>query len=346
MIIRVARRILGDRVSLPHLMAFLRCNSLRKAANMVHVLWEIKRGRSAVRSKPFIMFLEANNICNLHCPFCLTGKEKNTDRPKRNMTLLEMIKAVEEVTPYLYFIQLYNWGEPLLNKDLFDFISYAHRRRIFTMVSSNMNFVRPETAEGIVTSGLDYFIAAIDGFSAHSYAQYRRGGNFENAINNLKEVLSLRKQAGQIWPFVEWQYVVFKHNQHEIEEARRFARDAGVDYFHPIPGYIEDPEWIATLPEYQVDLGRHESVASCRRLWTHLNVRCDGGVAACCYEFYKEDDFGNILQTPFSRLWNNPMFTTAREVLLRGIDKGPETPLTICHRCVASGKRPSFEEVK
>jgi MoaA/NifB/PqqE/SkfB family radical SAM enzyme len=346
MIIGMARRILGDRVSLPHLMAFLRCNSLRKTANMVHVLWEIKRGRSRVRSKPFILFLEVNNICNLHCPFCLTGKEKNTDRPRRNMTLSEMIKTIEEVSRYLYFIQLYNWGEPLLNKDLFDFINYVHQRRIFTMVSSNMNFVKSETAERIVTSGLDYFIAAIDGFSARSYAEYRRGGNFENVINNLKEVLSLRKKAGKSWPFVEWQYVVFKHNQHEIEGARRFAHGIGVDYFHPIPGYIEDPEWIATLPEYQVDLGRHESVARCRRLWTHLNVRCDGGVAACCYEFYKKDDFGNILQTPFSQLWNNPMFTTARDVLLRGVDEAPETPLTICHRCVASGMRPSFEEVK
>lgn len=346
MIIRAARFIMGDRVSLPHLMAFMRYNSILKIANLIHVIWEMKLGRSRVSSKPFIMFLEVNNICNLHCPFCLTGKGKNTDRPARNMTLSEMKKTIEEVSDYLFFIQLYNWGEPLLNKDLFDFIKYAHIRRIFTMASSNMNFVWPSVAEEIVTSGLDYFIAAIDGFSADSYARYRRGGNFENAINNLKEVLDIRKRMGTSRPFIEWQYVVFKHNQHEISAAQRFANSIGVDYFHPIPGYIEDPEWITNLPEYHAELGRHDSVFHCRRPWTHLNVRADGGVASCCYEFYKKDDFDNIFQTPFSQLWNNVMFTTAREILHKGLDKAPRTPLTICHGCVASGKRPSFEKVE
>ena len=338
--------VLGDRISLPHLMAFMRYNSPVKLANLMHVIWEMKRGRCVLKSKPIIMFLEVNNICNLRCLFCLTGKGRSTDRAKRNMSLSEMKKTVEEVADYLYFIQLYNWGEPLLNKDLFDFINYVHRRRIFTMVSSNMNFIRPTIAEQVVTSGLDYFIAAIDGFSAGSYEKYRIGGSFEKAINNLQNVLDVRKKMGRSRPFVEWQYVVFRHNQDEITEARRFADRIGVDYFHAIPGYIEDPEWITTLPEYRVDLGRPESVSRCARPWTHLNIRADGGVAACCYEFYKKDDFANIFQTPFNQFWNNEVFVTAREVLSKGLDKAPKRPSTICHECVAKGIRPSFEKLE
>ena len=229
--VRLAQLILGDRISLPHLIAFMRYNSIQKVVNLIHVIWEMKLGHCKVRSKPIIVFLEVNNICNLHCPFCLTGKGKTADREKRNMSLSEMKRSIEELYDYLYFIQLYNWGEPLLNKNLFKFIDYVHRRRIFTMASSNMNFIRSDVAEQVVTSGLDYFIAAIDGFSANSYTKYRRGGNFENAIKNLKEVLNIRKRMGRSRPFVEWQYVVFKHNQHEIGEARRFALDIGVDYF-------------------------------------------------------------------------------------------------------------------
>lgn len=344
--INLARLILGNRVALPHLMAFTNNNSMVRIFNLFRTIYEIKLGRSVIASKPFVMFLEVNNICNLHCPFCLTGKGITADRAKRNLSLDEMKRSIEEISDYLYFIQLYNWGEPLLNKDLFEFIRYVKNKRIFTMVSSNMNFVRPHLPEKIVSSGLDYFIAAIDGFSAQSYSKYRRGGDFEGAIKNLEKVMSLRNKSGKVKPFVEWQYVVFRHNQHEIGDAKEYAKSIGVDYFHPIPGYIEDPKWKTTLADYQVELGNPETVSRCVRPWTHLNVRADGGVAACCYEFYKQDDFGNIFENRFSEIWNNEMFQNARLVLKKGLKKSSKTQPTICHRCIASGVRPSFEKME
>jgi len=259
---------------------------------------------------------------------------------------MEMKKAIDSVVDNLFLVQLYNWGEPLLNRDLFDFIDYAHRKSIFTMASSNMNFLRETMAEQVVTSGLDYFIAAIDGFSERSYVKYRRGGNFNKAIENLERVLDVRRKMRVSHPFVEWQYVVFRHNEHEIDEAQRFAKDIGVDYFHIIPGYVEDHEWITTIPEYQVNLGLPESVTHCARPWTHFNVRVDGGVASCCYEFFKEDDFGNIFETDFQKIWNNELFSSARELLVKGIEKSSCPPSNICYRCIATGIRPSFEKIK
>ncbi len=341
-----ARRVLGDRIALPHLMAFLQYNSLGKTINLLRVLWEREMKLTRLKSKPFILFLEVNNLCNLRCPFCLTGKRKQIDRPLRNMSLFEMKRAIDDIADYLFFIQLYNWGEPLLNSDLFEFINYAHKKSIFTMASSNMNFVRETVAEQVVASGLDYLIAAIDGFSQDSYGKYRRGGDFKKAIHNLERVLEAKKKSSGSHPFIEWQYVVFRHNQHQIQEAREFANHIGVDYFHIIPGYIEDPEWITTIPEYQAQLGLPGSVNRCTRPWTHFNVRVDGGVAPCCYEFFKRDDFGNIFETDFHDIWNNHMFRSARDILITGTQKPPAIPDNICFRCMATGIRPSFEEVK
>ncbi len=346
LLIRLGRAIFGDRVALPHLMAFAKYNTVKKMINMARTVWEKKLGRTEVKSKPFIMFLEVNNICNLHCPFCLTGKGKSADRPLRNMTLDEMKKSIEDLSDHLYFLQLYNWGEPLLNPDLFDFIKYARQRGVFTMVSSNMNFTRSSTAEQVVGSGLDYFIAAIDGFSPQTYEQYRRGGKFQKTIDNLKAILDIRKKMASPYPFVEWQYVVFKHNQHELESAREYANNIGVDYFHPIKGYIEDETWITTLPEFQTEIGHPESVAHCARPWTHFNVRADGGVASCCYVFYKKDDFDNIFEHPFTKVWNNDHFRAARHILAKGLKHSWPEPNTVCHQCLAAGLRPSFEQAE
>jgi MoaA/NifB/PqqE/SkfB family radical SAM enzyme len=206
-----------------------------------------------------------------------------------------------------------------------------------------MNFTRSSTAEQVVRSGLDYFIAAIDGFSADTYEQYRRGGKFQKTLDNLEAILDIRKKTASKGPFVEWQFVVFKHNQHELESAREYADRVGVDYFHPIKGYIEDQEWNTTLAEFQTEVGKPESVAHCARPWTHFNVRADGGVAACCYVFYKKDDFDNIFEHPFAKVWNNDHFQTARHILTKGLEQALPGPHTVCHDCLSAGVRPSFE---
>jgi len=342
-VVGLARKFAINRIALPHFMAFFRYSSVKRLRNLIQVEIDIRLGRIKPSGKPFIMFLEVNNICNLKCPFCLTGKGTVTDRPKRNMTFEEMKGYIDPISDYLYFIQLYNWGEPLLNKDLARFINYANKRRIFTMLSSNMNFSRPGVATEIVTSGLDYFIAAIDGFSPETYSKYRRGGNFNKVKKNLLDVLAAREKQGNGRPFIEWQFVVFRHNENEIEAAESFARENGVDFFHPIPGYIEDPTWITTRPEFKAQLGRPDSVKKCTRPWTHINIRSDGGAASCCYEYLKEDDYGNYKESLFDEIWYNDQYVVARDILSKGLDKGMKKPVTICHRCLASGIRPSFE---
>lgn len=331
------------RFSPAHLMAFARYNSLKKMTNFLKVYYEIKMGKSVVKSKPFVLFLETTNICNLHCNFCLCGKGKNGGRTKRHMSFEEMKRSLDEVVDYLYVVQLYNWGEPLLNPDLIKFIKYFHSKRVFTIISSNMNFTQFVLTDEIVRSGLDYFIAAIDGMSAATYKQYRRGGDFNKAIGNLDLLISSKRQLKSSTPFIEWQYVVFRCNEHEVEKAKVFSELLKVDLFNPVPGYIEDLDWLPTRIQYRVNLGQPESVKNCRRLWTHLNIRADGGVASCCYEYFKKDDFANLFDVSFSSVWNNDMFVSAREVVLKGIDNIHPSSHTICHRCIAQGVRPSYE---
>lgn len=340
----ILRQFVFKRISVPHVMAFLKYNSMLKILNLFYNFLEKKTGKAMIKSKPFILFLEVTNHCNLNCPFCLTGKRNNTGRPKRNMTFNEMKKAIEAIKNQLYFIQLYNWGEPTLNKDLIKFIDHAHRQKIFTMVSSNMNFNHKNLPEQIVKSGLDYLIAAIDGFSQETYEKYRRGGNFVKAITNLEKIIAYKNANGLHTPFIEWQFVVFRHNQHEIESARQFAQTIGVDYFHPIKGYIERSDWMTTLETYSSQIGLPDSIFDCTRPWTHLNIRVDGGVAACCYEYYKRDDFGNLFISSFDEIWNNEMFKTSRNILSRGVQSVSGNCRNICFDCISKGMRPSFEK--
>ena len=115
----------------------LRFFSLRKVINLLLVELQILGKRSKVYGYPPRISIETGNICNLRCPLCPTG-QRNPGVMRGFMALDDFKKVVDEIGSYLILLRLYNWGEPLLNKDLLSMIHYAVRKGISTTISSNL----------------------------------------------------------------------------------------------------------------------------------------------------------------------------------------------------------------
>ena len=127
---------------------------------------------------PSHIFLDVTNICTLKCPLCPTGLGVQ-GRKKGHMSFSQFKKIIDEIGKYLISIDLFNWGEPLLNKDVYRMIEYAHQRKILTAISTNFQHFSEGGAEEMISSRLDNRILSIDGASQESYEKYRIGGNFQ-----------------------------------------------------------------------------------------------------------------------------------------------------------------------
>ncbi len=70
---------------------------------------------------------------------------------------------------------------------------------IGTATSSNMNLVHKDVdyLYQVVDSGLDHLVLSIDGTTQEVYEQYRRGGNLEHVLRNVKEIAAYKKQQRQ-----------------------------------------------------------------------------------------------------------------------------------------------------
>lgn len=344
----ISRTFFASRLSYAHIKAFLFNNSSRKFLNLLHVYWDMWRGNVITSSRPYIFVLEVTNVCNLKCPFCLTGKGISGGREVRHMDFDESRKIIDAVADYVYLLQLYTWGEPLLNKDIIQIIEYAKRKNMYVMLSTNGTAMTPTYVDRLLNSGIDYITVAIDGGSDETYEKYRVGGNYTKVLNNVKNLLEQRKTRNLDAPFVEWQFIVFKHNEHEVKETESMAYEIGVDKFTPLPAYVEDENWLPVGKEYRkTKLYNPERLKNCDRPWSHLNVRADGGVASCCYEFLKKDDFGNLNKDNFDGIWNNSFFRESRKLIhqfrkSKGMKIDDST--LICHGCLMSGVRPSYIE--
>lgn len=273
----------------------------------------MKLGRNRLWSYPFELCIDVTNKCNLHCPYCPTGRGEQGGRGRGTVSYELFAAILDELGPYAYDLELFNWGEPFFNRDLPRLIAYATGKRVRTAVSTNLSFpMTEEYVRSVVTAGLGSLTAAIDGVDQASYERYRRGGNFELAIHNLETFVRVKRALGSPTPDICWQYLVFAHNESAIERARAMAAEIGTDYFSVAAGLHADPAW-TPQGRYNVDyLKVHAN--RCTFLWEKAVFHWDGGFASCCAGFNKHDDFDTFRAGDFRRLWNNDKFVAARRI--------------------------------
>jgi len=293
---------------------------------------EMKLGRNRLLSYPYELTIDVSNKCNLHCPYCPTGRGEQGGRGRGNISY-ELFEAIlRELGPYVYKLELFNWGEPFFNRDLPRLIACAQQYEVSTIISSNLSFPLTEDyVRSVVSAGLTHLTAAVDGADQRSYETYRRGGNFELVLQNLRTFVRVKRELGAATPYLCWQYLVFAHNEYGVESARRLAAELGLDSFSVRGGLYDDPSW-APQGSYEFPyLAVHPN--RCTWLWNKAVFHWDGGFASCCMGFDKHDDFDTFRAGQFRRLWNNPKFIAARRIWT---DR--DSPLPEGHFCVSCDK--------
>jgi radical SAM protein with 4Fe4S-binding SPASM domain len=258
---------------------------------------------------------------------------------------------MSQVGKYIIQLDLYNWGEPFINRDIFKIIRHAKKFKIRVEISSNLNFYNEKLGRKIIKSGLDTLILSIHGKSAETYSKYMVGGNFDQVMKNLNHLIKLREQLGSKRPTLRWRFVVFRHNQHEVERVAELAKKMGVDEFEPLPMKMDvgfdvatikrsirkKRNWIPTREEfnlYNVARGeRKKKELDCFWPWEMMSIGAKGAVQPCCVFYNQKFDFGNVFTEPFSSVWNNHYYQISRKVLREKIKNNNKT---ICGPCLAS----------
>lgn len=85
------------------------------------------------------IYIEITNVCNLHCDFCPKTKRTPTFLSKQEFTHI-----LEQVSPYTNHVYLHIMGEPLLHKDIKEFIELAAEKNIKVNLTSNGTLLSKE----------------------------------------------------------------------------------------------------------------------------------------------------------------------------------------------------------
>ena len=298
---------------------------------------------------PTKITVESGNVCNLRCPLCPTG-QGDTTSTKGLLPYETFEKVLDQLGRDLITIRLYNWGEPLLNKRLVDMCQLAYERGVSIKISSHLNDLTPELAEGLLRAKVKKIYISMDGATPESYAVYRRGGDFHEVVENIKLLVAKKREMNAVFTRVIWLFHVFKHNEHEVPVARELARELGIqlqlnvartdmgkEIFETAEQALErDGHWLPEQDEYCAydrDDKKAQREPMCTLPWKDTAINWDGRVLACCSVYSEKHAYGSIHDEDFHRIWNGRAYTEARREILgkTGTDD------TICKTCKANG---------
>jgi len=279
--------------------------------------FEKKIKRIHLRSFPINVMIEPVNSCNLNCVGCVTGtKHKEAIQPQV-LKFDQFKKYFDQVKDYVFNISLFNWGEPFLNKNIFSIIQYASSKKCGVTVHSNLNIFNEIMAGKAIAAKLTHIYVAIDGATQETYEKYRKGGNLSQVFRNIELLVDKKRMEKSRFPMLTWQYLVFPHNAHEIEEARIRSKQLKMDAFEVFRGNLDN---VGTFGfERTYDSGEKDAATSfktfCDPLWDTLIIYPDGSVIPCCQAFREKDIFGNVDETSVRNVWNNDNYTEMRKAV-------------------------------
>jgi radical SAM protein with 4Fe4S-binding SPASM domain len=318
--------------------------TLRRTVNAVKVLssyYVSKYTKKPVQwGYPVSISFEPTTACNLRCPECPSGLRAFT-RPTGMLQKGFFSETIDQLSKELFYLVFYFQGEPYLNPSFLDMVQYAAQKKIYTATSTNAHYLNDENAERTVRSGLDRLIISIDGTTQQVYQQYRVGGKLNKVIEGAKNIVAWKKKLNSSKPFVVFQFLVVKPNQHQIQDVKQLAKEIGVDDVWlktaQVYDYENDPnQLIPGINKYsrykKNKNGQYEfknALANhCWRLWHATVITWDGLVVPCCFDKDAQQKMGDLKGKPFKEIWHSNSYRHFRTRLLQG-----RKNIDICANC-------------
>jgi radical SAM protein with 4Fe4S-binding SPASM domain len=294
--------------------------------------------KAYIYGKPAFASLELSARCNLRCPQCDVGNLL-TNRKNNSLHYDEYRNIMDEIGTTLLDAIFYFQGEPLLNKNFADYISYAKQYNIYTITSTNAQLIDKNLAKSIVASGLDRIIISVDGTTQEVYEKYRRGGSLQKVVDAFKYINEAKKELNTKTPCIEAQFIVFKFNQHQIEDFKLLAHKWGANKISIKSAQIHNPnenkEIIPTISRYsryKEENGiwkiKKSFSNACFRAWNGVVISADGNVLPCCFDKQENYIYDNIKNDSIEMIWKNNKSINFRNRLLTN-----RPSFNICRNC-------------
>jgi len=272
--------------------------------------------------------LEACSLCQLDCAGCYMRKWP------RDMGYLKLkdFKRFIRLNPRIEEIELSNDGEIFLNPDLIEIIKYAYARDIKLTAKNGVNFntVSDDMLKTLVEYEFGAMTISIDGSSPEVYAKYRRNGNFDAVISNIKKLRvymggELKKDKLDL----SWQYIILPStdDEKEIKRAKKMAGEFGMriffkrddnGYYPRNPAMIESECGLSYDKDSCFQSNIKRRYFPCWELFNSPRIGYDGAFLGCCCHPWKKLPVPNCFESKLDGYLSSSIVKDIRAMIQGG----------------------------
>lgn len=193
-----------------------------------------------VNRMPQKLHIETTTLCNFDCEYCYL----KANMPEKKVMSLSDFGSLRRHFKDLEFISLSGLAEPLLNKNIVEFIKIIKKeaRHCSINIVSNASLLTETLTEELVDSGLDWFDFSLDGVSSELVDSVRKGGSLNKVVNNVKTLTRVKLSKKSKTPFIKAITVLQKKNYKQLPETIKLASEIGVNimYINSLEPYSEE----------------------------------------------------------------------------------------------------------
>lgn len=291
---------------------------------------------------PVHITIEPTNACNARCPVCETGNGSMA-RLRGLLDYDVYTRFIDEVAPTTAVLMFYFMGEPFLHRRAYDMIRYARDKGLYVETCTNGDFA---DADGVIYSDVNEINFQIGGMTQATHQVYRIRSDLDKIHQNLAALLEARRRQPGSNVRINVGFIVMRHNEHEIPEFMRWAREIGIDTANVIDPCVRSvPEgrrflptdrryWFYDEAAFERGVLKPKQVPDneCTWIWNSAVVNWDGTVVPCCRDPQGLHVFGNAFERPLREIWNGPAIRDFRRRIVT-----QQGDIDICKLCSGYG---------
>lgn len=164
--------------------------------------------------------------CNIHCKFCLKEvmERKYGFVENINMPVNLFHKIVDDECNFKAMHLCSNRGEALVHPQITDILKYGKKKNKRIEFVTNASFKNTSWWSELanIFDERDCVIFPLDGVGNKSHNKHR-GSDFYTVLRNIEAYINAGGHA-------IWRYIIFEHNQHQVELARKLSENIGSNF--------------------------------------------------------------------------------------------------------------------
>ena len=260
---------------------------------------------------PLQLDFELNSTCQMKCRFCTHGQDRV---PKVLLSFDNFKRAIDEGSRHgLCSIKLNYINEPLLNKELPRYVSYARSCGVLNVYfATNGILLTLPTARKLITAGVSKIMVSLDAVTSETFKLMRDSSQFDEIVQNVLNFIDLRNSLGRTYPLVRVNFLRTTVNAHEADAFVKYwtgvADTIGFQTQVGLPG-VDDELFDTTDQSVQF---------RCSFPFKLLVVDSSGNILPCCTFSGRSMPLGHIETMTLADAWNSSQMSRLKTLHQRG----------------------------